>query len=170
VEAIQKVKSAAPDVVLLDLTMPRMGGLEALPEIRRARPLAKVIVVTVHNSREYLRQAMAARADGYLLKDTAPAEYLEAIHSVVKGRIFVSAGVEKDSSVDLSVEAARRLGLTARELKYLSLAAQGKKRGEIGLMMGCGTAAVRSYQRRVLSKLGFKDMATLTRFALESGF
>src|SRR5436853_7386192 len=92
-EAIERVRESHPDVVLLDLTMPRMGGLEALPRIRRAAADTRVIVLTVHNSQEYIRQAIAARVDGYLLKDTAPLEYVEAIRSVMDGKFFISPAV-----------------------------------------------------------------------------
>src|SRR5436309_16135814 len=87
-EAIARVRDSHPDVVLLDLTMPRMGGLEAVPRIRRAARTTRVIVLTVHNTQEYIRQAMAARVDGYLLKDTTPQEYVDAIRTVMAGNFF----------------------------------------------------------------------------------
>src|SRR6185503_8556947 len=74
-EAVERVRESHPDVILLDLTMPKMGGLEAVPRIRRADSETRVIILTVHNTGEYIRQAMAAHVDGYLLKDTAPSEY-----------------------------------------------------------------------------------------------
>ena len=92
-EAVERVKEKHPDVVLLDLTMPRMGGLEAVPRIRRADSGTRVIIVTVHNTNEYIRQAMAAHVDGYLLKDTAPSEYVAAIRTVMEGRFFISPAV-----------------------------------------------------------------------------
>jgi two-component system, NarL family, response regulator NreC len=168
-EAIEQVRSVEPDIVLLDLTMPRMGGLEALPGIRRARRRTRVIVVTVHNTREYLRQAMAARVDGYLLKDTAPAEYIEAIRSVIAGRVFVSPAVTREAEKETHALVARKFNLAAREVEYLSLAAKGLRGSEIASAMKCGATAVRSYQRRVLGKLGFTNMAMLTRFAVEQG-
>jgi DNA-binding NarL/FixJ family response regulator len=168
-EGIDRVRSANPDVVLLDLAMPRMGGLEALPAIRRARPSARVIVLTVHNSREYVRQAMAARVDGYLLKDTAPSEYVEAIRTVMSGGFFISSGVMRHARAETPGKIGARFGLTEREFQYLSLAARGERPTQIAQTMGCAVLSIRSYKRNVFKKMKFRNMAMLTYFALQNG-
>jgi len=168
VEAIERVTEVEADVVLLDLTMPRMGGFEALPKIRRARPEARVIVVTVHNARDYLRQAMALRADGYVLKDTSPEEYVEAILAVWEGGVFISPALRGAEHSTVGA-AARRFSLTPREVEFLSLAAKGKRTPEIAHEMNCTMTAVRSYQRRTMWKLGVTNIAMLTQAALQHG-
>ena len=168
-EAIARVRESHPDVVLLDLTMPRMGGLEAVPRIRRVGAKTRVIILTVHNTHEYIRQAMAARVDGYLLKDTAPKEYVAAIRSVMAGKFFISPAVAEHARPELPLRTAVRFGLTAREFQYLLLAARGGRLADIAATMKCSLMTVRTYRRKVYRKLKIKNSAMLTRFALEHG-
>src|ERR1051325_8183678 len=136
-EAVDRVRESHPDVVLLDLTMPRMGGLEAVPRIRRADSGTRVIILTVHNSQEYIRQAMAARVDGYLLKDTDPTEYVEAIRTVMAGKFFISPGVAQHARPELPLRMALRFGLTAREFQNVLLAARGGRMADVAAAMNC---------------------------------
>jgi len=168
-EAIARVRESHPDVVLLDLTMPRMGGLEATPRIRRLGAKTRVIVLTVHNSQEYVRQAMAARVDGYLLKDTAPKEYVAAIRSVMSGKFFISPGVAQHARPEVPLRTALRLGLTVREFQYLLVAARGGRVADIAAAMNCALMTVKSYRRSVYRKLKLRNAAMLTRFALKHG-
>jgi DNA-binding NarL/FixJ family response regulator len=168
-EAIERVREAHPDVVLLDLTMPHMGGLEAVPRIRRLRTGARVIVLTVHNTQEYIRQAMAARVDGYLLKDTPPTEYVEAIRTVMTGKFFISPAVAQHARPELPLRMALRFGLTAREFQYVLLAARGGRMADIAAAMNCTLMTARSFRRKVYAKLKLKNAAMLTRFAIEHG-
>ena len=169
VEAVERVREQHPDVVLLDLTMPKMGGLEAVPGIRRAEAKTRVIVVTVHNSQEYVRQAMAAEVDGYLLKNTAPAEYVEAIRTVMDGKFFISPAIAEHARPELPFRTALRFGLTSRELQYVLLAVRGARLGDIATTMHCSEAAVRTLRRKVYKKLHVTNAATLTQFALKHG-
>ena len=168
-EALKVVAESRPDVVLLDLVMPRMDGLEALPGIRRAAPQARVIVFTFHNSLEHVQAALAAHVDGYLLKDSSPREYIEAIRKVMAGKFFVSRGAEKYLTAKRTVGTGSRFGLTPRQFEYLSMAARGDRPVQIAQAMGCTLATVRTYRKSVLKKLGLENMAGLTRFALEKG-
>src|SRR3954462_1950621 len=168
-EAVQRVKESHPDVVLLDLTMPRMGGLEAVPRIRRVGGGTRVIILTVHNSQEYIRQAMAAHVDGYLLKDTAPTEYVAAIRSVMDGKFFISPGVAQHASREVPLRGAIRFGLSEREFQYLLLAARGGRLADIAASMGCSLTTARTFRKNVYRKLKLKNPAMLTRFAVEHG-
>jgi DNA-binding NarL/FixJ family response regulator len=168
-EAVERVKEKHPDVVLLDLTMPRMGGLEAVPRIRRADSGTRVIIVTVHNTNEYIRQAMAAHVDGYLLKDTAPSEYVAAIRTVMEGRFFISPAVAQHAVRELPLRRAIRYGLTEREFQYILLAARGGRLADIAATMGCSLTTAQTYRRNVYRKLKIKNAAMLTRFAVEHG-
>jgi DNA-binding NarL/FixJ family response regulator len=167
--AISKLREVSADVVLLDLVMPRMNGLDALPGIRRARPKARVIAFTVHNTREYVQQALAAHVDGYLLKESSPEEYVEAIKAVMEGRFFVSpAAAEHLDDLD-GMGTAQRFGLTPREYEYLALAARGDRPAQIARAMKIAEVTVRSFRKSVLKKLKIKNIAGLTRFAVEKG-
>lgn len=168
-EAVERVREQHPDVILLDLTMPRMGGLEAVPRIRRLGGGTRVIILTVHNTHEYIRQAMAAHVDGYLLKDTAPTEYVDAIRTVMAGRFFISPAVADQARPEVPLRAALRFGLTPREYQYLLLAARGGRLADIAAAMNCSSATVRTYRRAVYRKLNIHNPAMLTRFALEHG-
>jgi two-component system NarL family response regulator len=168
-EAIERVRESHPDILLLDLTMPRMGGLEALPRIRRADAATRVIVLTVHNTHEYIRQAIAARVDGYLLKDTAPTEYVDAIRTVMAGKFFISPAVAQHARSEVPLRMALRFGLSAREFQYLLLAARGGRLADIAVTMGCSETTVRTHRRKVYRKLKIHNAAMLTRFALEHG-
>jgi DNA-binding NarL/FixJ family response regulator len=168
-EAIERVRESHPDILLLDLTMPRMGGLEALPRIRRADAATRVIVLTVHNTHEYIRQAIAARVDGYLLKDTAPTEYVDAIRTVMAGKFFISPAVAQHARSEASSRMALRFGLSAREFQYLLLAARGGRLADVAVTMGCTATTIRTYRRNVYRKLKIHNAAMLTRFALEHG-
>src|SRR5688572_61670 len=168
-EAIDRVRESHPDVVLLDLTMPRMGGLEAVPRIRRVDGKTRVIILTVHNTYEYIRQAMAAQVDGYLLKDTPPTEYVEAIRTVMSGKFFISPEVAQHARPELPFRTALRFGLTPRELQYVLLAARGGRLADIAATMNCTEGTVRTYRRRVYKKLKVENAAMLTQFALKHG-
>jgi two-component system NarL family response regulator len=168
-EAVERVKESHPDIVLLDLTMPRMGGLEAVPRIRRIGGGTRVIILTVHNSQEYIRQAMAAHVDGYLLKDTAPTEYVAAIRTVMEGRFFISPAVAQHASREVPLRGAIRFGLSEREFQYLLLAARGGRLADIAASMGCSLTTARTFRKNVYRKLKLKNPAMLTRFAVEHG-
>lgn len=168
-EGIKQTRALKPDVILLDLLMPRMGGLEALPGIRRARAKAKVIIFTVHNTREHVGQARAAHVDGYLLKDSSQTEYIEAIKTVAGGSFFISPALAAFMEESVPAKQAGRFGLTERELEYLILAARGDRPAQIAIAMKCAEATVRGYRKAVLKKLKIRNMAGLTRFALENG-
>lgn len=168
-EGIEQVRVTHPDVVLLDLTMPKMSGLEALPGIRRADPQTRIIVLTVHNTREYVRQAMAANIDGYLLKDTAPTEYMEAIRTVMEGKFFISDRVRRNAKIETTAKAAARFGLDETEFLYLTLAARGERPAQIAVRMKMSENSVRALRKMVFRKLKLQNMAMLTRFALENG-
>lgn len=168
-EAIKLVKETKPDVVLLDLSMPGMSGLEALPGIRRVRPETRVIIFTYHNTREKLQDSLAAHVDGFLLKDSSPTEQIEAIRSVMAGRFFVSSAAARHLEKARGGKMNPRFGLAPREYEYLTLASRGDRPTQIANAMGCSGATIRTYRKAVLKKLKLRDMAGLTRFALQNG-
>lgn len=167
-EAVELSARFAPDVVVLDLTMPGMSGLDAAPQIRQAAPNARLLVLSIHDHEEYVLQSVRAGAEGYLRKDSSPAELRGAIRAVHEGRSFFSAPVAQALAAALQNE--RRLAeLTAREREVLVEIARGSTNKEIATRFGISVRTVESHRESLARKLQVKGAASLTRFAIENG-
>lgn len=167
-DAVKLAAELEPDVVLLDLTMPGMSGLEAAPRIREAAPEARLLVLSIHDHEEYVLQSVRAGAEGYLRKDSSPAELRGAIRAVHEGGSFFSAPVARTLSAALQSE--RRIAtLSAREREVLIEIARGASNKEIASRFGISVRTVESHRESVARKLGVKGAASLTRFAIENG-
>lgn len=167
-DAVKLAAELEPDVVLLDLTMPGMSGLEAAPKIREAAPEARLLVLSIHDHEEYVLQSVRAGAEGYLRKDSSPAELRGAIRAVHEGGSFFSAPVARTLSAALQSE--RRIAtLSAREREVLIEIARGASNKEIASRFGISVRTVESHRESVARKLGVKGAASLTRFAIENG-
>ena len=170
-EAIVKTKKLSPDVVLMDINMPEMNGLEATAAIRKQFPTVKVLVLTVHDSHEYVAQVLRSGAQGYVLKDASPAELSIAIQAVHSGHSFFSPSV---ASVVLrgflgggSSESSRmKSGLSARETEVLQMIVKGRTTKEIAKHMDVGARTVETYRARLMRKLSVRNAAELTSVAL----
>ncbi|MFZ4655522.1 MAG: response regulator [Caldilineaceae bacterium] len=165
-----------PDVVLLDINMPNMGGLEALGELRKVAPKSRVLILTMHDDQTYLRQALAQGAAGYVLKQAADTELLTAIRTVYHGGAFlhpshaqallspnpIAASGPSSTSDDISI-------LSERELEVLKLIALGHANKEIAEMLYLSVKTVETYKTRIMEKLNLTSRAALVRFALKHG-
>jgi DNA-binding NarL/FixJ family response regulator len=165
-----------PDVVLLDINMPNMGGLEALGELRKVAPKSRVLILTMHDDQTYLRQALAQGAAGYVLKQAADTELLTAIRTVYHGGAFlhpshaqallspnpIAASGPSSTSDDISL-------LSERELEVLKLIALGHANKEIAEMLYLSVKTVETYKTRIMEKLNLTSRAALVRFALKHG-
>ena len=178
-EAIECAMKVAPDVVLLDLKMPRLGGTEAIGRIRAACPGTKVLVLTMHDDQEYLRRALESGIAGYVLKRAADMELLSAIRAVHKGGTYLDPALGR-TVVDgfLAADAPGGRGhtgsgdlgsLSDREREVLRLLAQGYTNREIGERLFLSVKTVEGYRARILGKLGLRGRAELTRYALQRG-
>lgn len=171
-EAIELVKSEKPDVVLMDVNMPRMSGLEATKKIQDADPYARIIILTIHAENPYPKQLLDAGATGYLTKGCAAKELEEAIRKVNMGQRYVGAdiaqqmalsmlpGGKKDSPFDV---------LTSREMEVMMLLVRGKKAKEIGNILGLNDKTVATYKYRILEKLELDNDVKLTHMAIRHG-
>ncbi|UCF93132.1 MAG: response regulator transcription factor [Desulfobacterales bacterium] len=167
-----KSNLTALHLVILDISMPNLRGIEAVREIRSLRPEVKILIVTMHQDKEYLYQALAAGADGYFLKKDADAELFAAIEKIRKGRIYVSPHLSE--KLEDGWERIRRgLGkpvLTTRETEVLKLIAEGKANKEIADALFISVHTVERHRANIMEKLNLKKTADLVRYAIQRGF
>lgn len=163
VEALEKIRKTRPDVVILDLTMPRMNGFDAVREIVHENPEARVLVLTMHDDPAYGRALLAAGALGYVTKKAADRELLTAIRAVREGRRFV------DISQSEAMIPPRDAHLSRREREVLALVARGHTHQEIADRLTLSIKTVETYLARLTAKLGLFRRADLVRYALEMG-
>ena len=174
-EVLALTEEHDPDVVVLDVTMPGKTGLEVAKELRDAGRSVRVLILSMHDDPEYVLQAVRAGADGYVLKDVAPAELREAVRAVHEGREYFSARVTHQLSVGLRKELeeeqrrSRLDSLTARETQVLVLVAQGHTNRSIAKELEISPRTVETHRERVMAKLRIRTVAGLTRFVLEHG-
>jgi len=162
IEAVEKTRTLKPDVVILDLTMPRLSGFEALREIRRDCPATHVLMLTMHDDPAYGRSILAAGALGYVTKNAADSELLLGIRTVREGRPFVDLSQAKEML-------AKQTPLSHRERQVLTELAQGFTHQEIADRLALSIKTVETYLARLSSKLNLRRRADLVRYALELG-
>ena len=177
-EAIARVRQAAPDVIILDISMPGGSGLGAVAELIERAPRAKVLMLSVHDDTEYVVESVHAGAHGYLRKDSTPAELRTAIATLHEGTRYYSPQVAGALAAALRNEPAERPTtgaaraadvLTARELEILALIAEGLTSREIGAELGISARTVEAHRNSLMRKLGIRTIAGLTRLAIEQG-
>ncbi|MDM7995825.1 MAG: response regulator transcription factor [Acidobacteriota bacterium] len=175
-ELLSLLNKVNPDLIILDLSMPNLRGIEAIPEIRHIRPNAKVLMLTMHKEEEYLYQAISAGADGYLLKDDAEKELFLAIEHIQSGKIYISPGLADQSMQNwarmrrgednvLSADA-----LTVRQREILKLIAEGKSNKEIGDLLYISVRTVERHRANMMSKLNVRKTAELVQYALRKHY
>lgn len=170
-ELIQKLNSNRPDVVLLDISMPDMDGLDTTKQIHASSPDLPILILTVHPARQYATRILRAGAKGYLNKDAAPEELIDAVRRINSGRRYLSPEVSEELALQLIEENADLSpveALSDRELQVLCHIAKGRKTGEIADELCLSIKTVNTYRARVLNKLGLRNNADLTRFALKN--
>jgi two-component system, NarL family, response regulator NreC len=177
VELLTLAEELEPDVILLDLTMPRLGGLEALPLLRQRVPSARVLILTMHHDESYLRQVLKGGASGYVLKKAADVELIAAIQAVMRGDIYVHPSLTRALVEDIVPtsdnppvdEADLWATLSEREQEVLRFVALGYTSREIADQLSLSAKTVDTYRSRGMEKLGLRNRATLVRFALAHG-
>jgi two-component system response regulator NreC len=178
VEAIRRANESKPDVVVMDITMPPTGGIQAIETIRQLLPQTQILVLTMHDDTAYLRSALAAGASGYVVKKSADSELISAINAVYRGQMFVdlasSSGAIQEALVDRSGKDQGRPGdpkglLSQREKAVLTLVAQGFTNQQAADRLCLSVKTIETYRMRLAEKLGFRTRSDLTRYALEIG-
>ena len=174
-EAIRCVEKLKPDLILTDLSMPRMTGMDAIREIKRCSPETKVLVLTVHRAEEYILATLQAGADGYLLKDSTQAELMMAVKHVLSGKHYIGPGIS-DKVLEGYLDGRRSLKtrtswetLTHREREILKLIAEGYKNKEIAEDLCISVKTVEKHRSNIMEKLNLHNVQALTAFAIEKG-
>lgn len=174
-DALRQAVRLKPDLVLMDINMPGINGLVAAARLRKLVPAAKVLILSVHENREYVAEVSRSGARGYILKDAAPAELVRAIEAVHRGEVFFSplvAAAMLDSLGGPDGAPARPDAslLTAREREVLELVATGASSKTIAAQLGLTYSSVRTYRERLMRKLNLHSIAAVTQFAIAEGF
>lgn len=159
-----------PDVVLVDISMPRLNGFDAARLLAKSCPESKVIFVTMHADPDYVREAFRAGARGYVVKSAVSAELVTAVHTVLRGRLYVSKAIDV-SLEGLLVPTGSKLSdtLTVRQREVLQLVAEGRTAREIADTLGISHKTVEFHKASVMRLLGLHTTAELTRYALDHG-
>lgn len=176
-EATARAEALQPDIILLDLTMPGLGGIEALPQIRRCVPDAQVLILTMHEDHAYLKQVLGAGAAGYVLKKAADIELLSAIRAVARGEIYVHPAMTKalldgllpQPPPSADSDAQRWQGLSEREQQVVRGIVYGYTSEEIAEQYHLSVKTVYTYRSRAMTKLGLDNRAQLVDLALRLG-
>jgi len=172
-ELLEVLKRTHPQMVLLDISMPHLRGIEAIPEIRRTNPKVKILVLTMHKDLDYMTQAMAAGAHGYLLKDDAEKDLFLAVDTVRKGEMYLSPLLARELGRDWarscrgSSPAQGNVILTVRERQVLKLVAEGKSSKAIGDLLFISSRTVERHRANILEKLHLRNTADLVRYAVQ---
>lgn len=171
-EAIDAARRLRPDVVIMDVAMADMNGIDAIDPLLAAAPRARVVMLSMHTSAEYVYRALHAGAAGYLVKNAATAEILEAIPAVLSGRTFLSSEIralERRARPRDRHRPSPLESLSARERQVLQLVAEGHSSSRIAAAINLSPKTVETYRSRLMKKLGVNGVAGLARFAVEHG-
>ncbi len=168
-EAVDAVARYRPDIVLMDITMPRMNGLEATSRIVRQSPKTRVIILSMHRNEDIVRRALYAGASGYLIKAGAVAELDEALHSVHGGQTYISPSVKPLVADDVNEAGGVPGRLTSRQHEILRLIAAGMSSRKIAEMLRIQIKTVESHRTQLMKRLGIHNIAGLVRFAVRHG-
>ena len=169
-EAVEAGEKLQPDVVLMDVTMPELNGIEATRRLVTASPRTRVLALSMHKDAVYVREILRAGARGYLLKDSADADLIAAVRSVAKGEGYLSPAVSDAVLTDYRRHVTDPLDLlTTREREVLQMIAEGKTNKEIATTLNLSVYTIEAHRGRVMEKLNLHSTGELVRFALRSG-
>ncbi len=173
--AVQQVQELSPDIVIMDVSMQDLNGIEATRQIIARYPDVKVLALSMHSDKTYVAGILSAGASGYLLKDSAFDELAEALRVVISGQFYLSSRVAgivtKDYVRQLSAasDSSARSILTAREREVLQLLAEGKSKKQVALQLNMSVKTVETHRQKIMEKLDIYSIAELTKYAIREG-
>jgi DNA-binding NarL/FixJ family response regulator len=174
-DAVRQVLSLKPDVALLDIAMPELNGIEATSEICQANPSARIVILSMYSNSQHIFRALKAGARGYILKESAGEDIINAVRAVHHGQIFlckeISESVVRDYilSRDMTEEQSPLGRLTERERQILQLLVEGKSNSKIAELLFLSPKTIETYRSHLMQKLGISDLPALVKFAIQHG-
>jgi DNA-binding NarL/FixJ family response regulator len=174
-EALRYIRKHQPDLLLLDLSMPRLSGISVIKDVKSQFPAVKILTLTIHESDQYVLEAFNAGADGYCIKDASRNELMVAIDSVLEGKTYISPGIA-DNVMEGYLEERKKLKtktawdtITQREREVLKLLAEGYLNKEIANFLHISAKTVEKHRANIMKKLDLHNAASLTAYAIENG-
>jgi DNA-binding NarL/FixJ family response regulator len=174
-EAVRAAEAVSPDVVVMDIAMPNLNGIEAARQITSARPETAIVILSMHSDESYVIRALKAGARAYLLKDSAEGDLIAAIHAITEGKSFFSPAISRILVEDYMRQLEQRHVedtyelLTAREREILQLLAEGKSNKEAAAMLNLSTYTVETHRTHILQKLNLHNVPELILYAVRKG-
>ena len=174
-ELLGLLKKSTPQMVILDISMPNLRGIEATREIKMIDPAVKILILTMHKNKEYLYHCFSAGAEGYLLKEDTDTELFSAIETIRRGGIYISPVLSMELADDLSkiytgTQRPPLERLTVREREVLKLIAEGKSRKEIAELLYISVHTVGHHRANIMKKMKFKKSTDLVKYAIKKGY
>ncbi len=175
IELLGLLKKTTPDLIILDISMPSLRGIEATSEIKEANPEIKILILTMHKRKEYLYHALSAGAEGYMLKEDTSRDLLSAIETIRRGGIYLSPYLSREFTDEFfrirrGESNAPKEVLTVRERQVLKLISEGKSNKEIADLLFISVRTVHHHRARVMNKLKLRKVADLVRYAIRQGY
>jgi DNA-binding NarL/FixJ family response regulator len=171
-ELLDLLKRLTADLILLDISMPNLRGIDVIPEIRKNYPSIKILILTMFNDREFVYQCLAMGADGYFLKNDAGPELLAAVEQVRLGKAYVAPYFSDQPAIDWEEvrRGVQKTALTARESQILKLIAEGKSNKEIAEDLFISVFTVKRHRANIMEKLNLKNVSDLVRYAIQKTY
>jgi len=173
-EAIKLAEKLKPDIMIVDISMPKLRGVEAIKEIKRVSPLTRILVLSMHDREEYIKQSLKNGASGYILKNSASEELKSALKFVLKGQIYLSPAISKSIVSNWLSESIAGGGkkdreglLTNREREVLKLLAEGYRNKEIANLLHVSVKTIETHRYRIMEKLELQNFAALVKYAIK---
>jgi DNA-binding NarL/FixJ family response regulator len=168
-EALKLAAQLHPDLILMDVSMPILNGIEATRRAVRLRPRPRILMLSMHDDTEYVRQALSAGASGYLLKQAPRREFELALAAVVRGEVWISPSIARTVIDDIARRAPRHDELTPRQREILQLVAEGHTTKQIAKRLHIGVKTVETHRLQIMERLDIHNIAGLVRYAIRSG-
>ncbi len=170
--AVEKADELRPDVIIMDISMPELNGIEATGIICKSQPQIKIIILTMHHTSEHVHQAMLAGARAYILKESAGSSIANAVHTVMRGKLYFGEGVEEPRQMNSSNQKSPRSPfhtLSQREREIMQLVVEGQSNRMIGEILQISPKSVETYRSRLMIKIGVSNLPSLVMYAIQHG-